>query len=139
MRKILAAAAVAAAASALLSGTAHAESNQYCGSVTQIGSTAYVKNYDETVASVKQFKGCGKNFSYIYVWDSWIAGHGRDFTLRTHITTTRDNNSHGYKTGARGQRELWGGPADTVDQCTRAHGEVDGSSYFLFADTSERC
>ena len=138
MRKILAAAAVAAAASTLLSGTAHAESNQYCGSVTQIGSTAYVKNFDTTVASVKQFKGCGKNFSYIYVWDQWIASHGRDFTLRTHILT-RDNNTHGYKTGARGQRELWGGPADTIDDCTRAHGEVDGSSYFLFAKTSERC
>ena len=38
-----------------------------------------------------------------------------------------------------GQRELWGGPADTIDDCTRAHGEVDGSSYFLFAKTSERC
>ncbi|MGW4212090.1 hypothetical protein ACWEIJ_29125 [Lentzea sp. NPDC004789] len=140
MRKILAAAGVAAAAATVLStGTAHAESNQYCSSVTQIGSTAYAKNYDETMASVKQFKGCGKNFSYVYVWDSWIAGHGRDFILRTNVTTTRDNNSHGYKTGARGQRELWSGPADTLDQCTRAHGEVDGSSYFLFANTSERC
>ncbi|MDT7788512.1 MAG: hypothetical protein QOF58_6931 [Pseudonocardiales bacterium] len=138
MRKILAAAAVSAAVAVTLTGTAQAESNQYCGSVTQIGSTAYVKNYDTTVASVKQFKGCGKNFSYIYVWDQWIASHGRDFTLRTHIAT-RDNNSHGYTTGARGQRELWGGPADTLDDCTRAHGEVDGSSYFLFAKTSERC
>ncbi|MGW6929447.1 hypothetical protein ACWGE0_05220 [Lentzea sp. NPDC054927] len=139
MRKILAAGAVAGAVATLLStGTAHAESNQYCGNVTQIGSTAYVKNYDETVASVKQYKGCGKNFSYIYVWDSWIATAGRDFILRTHIYT-RDNNTHGYKTGARGQRELWGGPADTLDRCTRAHGEVDGSSYFLFAKTGERC
>jgi hypothetical protein len=139
MRKILAAAGAAAAAATLLStGTAHAESNEFCGSVTQIGSTAYVKNYDETVASVKQFKGCGYNFSYVYVWDSWIARAGRDFTLRTHILT-RDNNTHGYRSGARGQRELWSRPADTLTSCTRAHGEVDGSSYFLFKVTGERC
>jgi hypothetical protein len=139
MRKILAAGAVAAAAVSLLSvGTAHAESNSACGSLTQIGSTAYVKNNNETVASVKQFKGCDKNWSYVYVWDSWIADHGRDFVLRTYIQT-RPNLTHGYKTGARGQRELWSGGADTLDKCTRAHGEVDGSSYFLFADTSERC
>ncbi|MEV6238601.1 hypothetical protein [Lentzea sp. NPDC051838] len=138
MRKILAAAAGVAAAATLLTGTAQAESNQYCDRLTQIGSTAYVKNYETTVASVKQYKGCGKNFSYIYVWDQWIASHGRDFTLRTHISI-RPNNSRGYTTGARGQRELWGSPADTLDVCTRAHGEVDGSSYFLFAKTDERC
>ena len=40
MRKILAAAGVVAAVATLTTGTAHAESNQYCGSVTQIGSTA---------------------------------------------------------------------------------------------------
>ena len=84
MRKILAAGAVvAAAATALITGTAQAESNPACGSVTQIGATAYVKNLDTTVASVKQFKGCGKNWSYVYVWDQWIASHGRDFILRT--------------------------------------------------------
>jgi hypothetical protein len=138
MREILAAGAVVAAVLSTMSGTAQAESSPTCGSVTQIGATAYVKNHDTTVASVKQFKGCGKNYSYIYVWDSWISTAGKDFTLRTHVQT-RPNLSHGYKTGARGQRELWSGGADTLDQCTRAHGEVDGSSYFLFAKTSERC
>ncbi|NKE57711.1 hypothetical protein FXN61_13040 [Lentzea sp. PSKA42] len=138
MRKILAAAAVATAAAAALTGTAHAETNPACPGADQIGSTAYVKNNGTTVASVKQYAGCGKNYSYIYVWDSWIASHGRDFTLRTYVQT-RPNLTHGYKTGARGQRELWSGGADTLDQCTRAHGEVDGSSYFLFAKTGERC
>lgn len=138
MRKILAAGAVVAAALSTTAGTAQAESNPSCGSVTQIGATAYVKNGSTTVASVKQFKGCGKNYSYVYVWDQWISSHGRDFTLRTHIQTP-PNLTHGYKTGARGQRELWSGGADTLDQCTRAHGEVDGSSYFLSAKTSERC
>lgn len=138
MREILAAGAVVAAVLSTMSGTAQAESSPTCGSVTQIGATAYVKNHDTTVASVRQFKGCGKNYSYIYVWDSWISTAGRDFTLRTHVQT-RPNLSHGYKTGARGKRELWSGGADTLDQCTRAHGEVDGSSYFLFAKTSERC
>ena len=138
MRKILAAGAVVAAALSTTAGTAQAESSPSCGSVTQIGATAYVKNYETTVASVKQFKGCGKNYSYVYVWDQWISSHGRDFTLRTYVQT-RPNLTHGYKTGARGQRELWSGGADTLDQCTRAHGEVDGSSYFLFAKTGERC
>jgi hypothetical protein len=138
MRKILASAAIAAAAATVLTGTAQAETNPSCGSVSQIGSTAYVKNNSTTVASVKQFVGCGKNWSYIYVWDSWISSHGRDFVLRTYIQTP-PNLTHGYKTGARGQQELWSGGANTLDQCTRAHGEVDGSSYFLFAKTSERC
>ncbi|USX53049.1 hypothetical protein [Lentzea sp. HUAS12] len=138
MRKILAAGAVVAAALSTTAGTAQAESNPSCGSVTQIGATAYVKNGSTTVASVKQYKGCGKNYSYVYVWDQWISSHGRDFTLRTYVQTP-PNLTHGYKTGARGQRELWSGGADTLDQCTRAHGEVDGSSYFLSAKTSERC
>lgn len=138
MRKILAAGAVVAATLSTTAGTAQAESNPSCGSVTQIGATAYVKNGSTTVASVKQYKGCGKNYSYVYVWDQWISSHGRDFTLRTYVQTP-PNLTHGYKTGARGQRELWSGGADTLDQCTRAHGEVDGSSYFLSAKTSERC
>ncbi|MFJ5990454.1 hypothetical protein [Lentzea sp. NPDC092896] len=138
MRKILAVAAIAAAAATVLTGTAQAETNPACPGAGQIGSTAYVKNGSTTVASVKQYAGCGKNYSYVYVWDSWIASHGRDFVLRTYVQT-RPNNSNGYKTGARGQQELWSGGADTLDVCTRAHGEVDGSSYFLFAKTSERC
>ncbi|GHH30125.1 hypothetical protein [Lentzea cavernae] len=138
MRKILAAGAVVAAALSTTAGIAQAESSPTCSSVTQIGSTAYATSGGTTVASVKQFKGCGKNFSYVYVWDSWISSHSRDFTLRTYVQT-RPNNSNGYKTGARGQQELWSGGADTLDQCTRAHGEVDGSSYFTFAKTSERC
>jgi hypothetical protein len=137
MRKILATGAVAATMATLLSGTAHAESNSSCGSLTQIGATAYVKNNAETVASVKQFKGCGKNWSYVYVWDSWIARAGRDFTLRTQILT-RPNHMNGYAT-TRGEQELWSNGSNTLTQCTRAHGEVDGSDYFLFADTSERC
>ncbi|MFD9698699.1 hypothetical protein [Lentzea sp. NPDC059081] len=139
MRKILAAGAVAAAAAGLLgTGTAHAETNPACPSASQIGSTAYVKNGGTTVASVKQYAGCGRNYSYVYVWDSWISSHGRDFTLRTYVQTP-PNLTHGYKTGARGQRELWSGAADTLDKCTRTHGEVDGSSYFLSAKTGERC
>jgi len=120
------------------SGQAQAESAPGCGPVTQIGKTAYIGDHGQKWASVKQFKGCGYNFSYVYVWDSWIARAGRDFTLRAYILT-RDNNTHGYKSGARGQRELWSRPADTLDSCTRAHGEVDGSSYFLFKNTGERC
>lgn len=138
MRKILATAAITAAVATVLTGTAQAETNPAWPSADQIGSTAYVKNGSTTVASVKQYAGCGKNYSYVYVWDSWISSHGRDFRLRTYIHTN-PNNSHGYTTGAHGQRELWSIGANTLDVCTRAHGEVDGSDYFLFARTSERC
>ncbi|SER17261.1 hypothetical protein SAMN05216188_108196 [Lentzea xinjiangensis] len=139
MHRTLAAGAVALAVAGVFGvGTGHAETNPACPGATQIGSTAYVKNGTTTVASVKQYAGCGKNYSYIYVWDSWIASHGRDFVLRTYILTG-SNVTHGYKTGARGQQELWSGGANTLDQCTRAHGEVDGDSYFLSARTGERC
>ncbi|WP_053733660.1 hypothetical protein [Nocardia sp. NRRL S-836] len=139
MRKHLAVIALTAAASAGVTGTAQAERNPACPSgVTQIGSTAYVKNYDTTVASVKQFKGCDSNWSYIYVWDQWLSGHRNDFYLITYVST-EPNLTHGYKTGERGQRELWSRAADTLDQCTRAVGRINGDSYFLSAKTSERC
>lgn len=139
MRKILAAAAVTAAATAVLStGTAHAETNPSCSRVDQIGATAYIKNFERTVASVKQFVGCGKNWSYVYVWDAWLADHRGDFRLTAYVTT-RDGLTHGYKTGAQGQRELWSRGADTVGVCTRAYGDVDGDNYFLSGRTDERC
>ncbi|SDF80316.1 hypothetical protein SAMN05216553_103362 [Lentzea fradiae] len=138
MRKILAAGAIAAAVASLLgTGTAQAETNPACPSAKQIGSTVYVKNYDETVASVKQYAGCGKNYSYVYVWDSWLSSRGRDFVLTTYIES--GGLTYGYKTGSRGQRELWSNAANTIDRCTRAYGEVNGSSYFLFAKTGQRC
>jgi hypothetical protein len=54
MRKTSAVAlAVAAVAAGFMTGTAHAETNPSCSSMTQIGRTAYTKVGGETVAPVK--------------------------------------------------------------------------------------
>ena len=39
----------------------------------QIGATAYVTVGGQTAASVKQYKGCGKNYAYTYVWQQYRA------------------------------------------------------------------
>ena len=59
--------AVAAATAALMAGglgagVAQAESAPGCSSTVQIGSTAYVKFQGQEIASVKQFKGCNRNW-----------------------------------------------------------------------------
>jgi hypothetical protein len=61
-----------AAGIALLGGTpATAETAPGCSSVTRIGATKLIKGRnDVTVASVKQFLGCDKNYGYIWVWES---------------------------------------------------------------------
>ena len=51
MQKRIGAAVLAAAAIAVtFAGPAQAETNPYCGSVTQIGATKYIKAGSETVA-----------------------------------------------------------------------------------------
>lgn len=53
------------------SPAAAAESPPGCIDVDQIGGTAYIKWDGQTVASVKQYKGCGKNYAYTYAWQSF--------------------------------------------------------------------
>src|SRR5688572_2127054 len=110
MQKRIGAAVLAAAAIAMtLTGTAQAaEYNPKCPNrTTQIGSTKYLKEGSATVASVKQFKGCGKNWAYTYVWDSWIAKHPRDFHVGAGVYTKEGQAARDQNYGAKGQQEVW--------------------------------
>jgi hypothetical protein len=137
------------AAAALLlgvvtSGQAQAESAPGCGPVTQIGATAYIGSGGQKWASVKQFKGCGKNWAYIYTWTD-VHNAGAPYTPAIVIEKWGGPNYHepygfaGGKHGSYRQKELWSGGANTLDVCTSAHGEweVDGSLYQV--STEIRC
>jgi len=139
MQKKIGSVVLAAAALALaFTGQAQAETNPSCSSVTQIGATAYVKHGSATIASVKQFKGCGKNWGYIYVWDSWRANH-RDYIPTAAIQVRGAEFPTGDKQGARGQQEVWSYGTDTLDKCTRGWGDLVAESYIEGAQTQERC
>ncbi|MEU0885975.1 hypothetical protein ABZ345_45990 [Lentzea sp. NPDC005914] len=133
MRKLSAAVLTAATLALTITGAAHAETNPRCTSgVTQIGSTKYLKSGNATVASIKQFKGCGKNWGYIYVWDSWKSGHP-NFEASVAITT--GDGDIDINNGRRGQQEVWSDGANTLRFCTMAHGIVDRLQGF----TNEVC
>ena len=140
MRFVSVAAVAAFALTGLSSGVAHAESAPGCGPVTQIGKTAYINGDSSNAwASVKQFKGCGKNWSYVYVWDSYLTT-GRDFQISTWVETTVAN---GSVTAPRNKREVWSKGTDTLSVCTRAAGsmvdfDVD-PSYAFTSKTDKRC
>lgn len=114
----------AAVAAMLTPGVAHAaETPPGCPEARQIGSTAHVTfGNDETMASVKQFAGCGKNWGYVFVWQSWAAKH--DLFHVSASVVTNDNVAHGKVTGRVNQREVWSKPTDTINRCTRALGRV---------------
>ncbi len=128
-----------------LSAPAQAETNPYCSSgVTQIGTTAYVTSGGQTFASVKQFKGCNKNWSYLYVWQGWRDTHSSwdactSVTTRSGSTTTIQD----VRCNSGRFSELWSQGASTLSLCTRALGwkgygpwpDSDDPK----ASTSERC
>jgi hypothetical protein len=138
MRKLSAVVLTAATIALTFTGAAHAETNPRCGSVTQIGATKYLKSGSDTVASVKQFKGCGKNWGYIYVWDSWKAKHP-GFDASVAIITRDSDGEIDTGSGARGQQEVWSRGANTLQYCTRAYGHVFVGSSRYDGMTEERC
>ncbi|HTI21501.1 MAG TPA: hypothetical protein VL652_10940 [Kutzneria sp.] len=141
--------AVALAAFAALlgtTGTAQAESAPGCSGTVQIGSTAYVDYGGQHIASVKQFKGCGKNWAYVYAWQGFVDS-GTGFTLRTAIGAFGSASQQeadrylGLTIGRHNQRELWSSGTDTLDTCTAAFGavDIDGVSNTPDNHTSIRC
>ena len=102
-------------------GTAQASTPSGCSSVTQIGSTAYVTVSGQTMASVKQYKGCGKNYSYLYVWEGYRSTHSS-----WDVCTTVLANSHDIMDVSCGATqnpvEVWSFGASTLSQCTQAMG-----------------
>lgn len=138
MRFFSVAAVTALALTALSSGVAHAESAPGCGPVTQIGSTAYIGgNSSNAWASVKQFKGCGKNWAYVYVWNGYH-NLGHDYRVSAGVLTS--SGTKGYKKGGNRQQEVWSSGTDTLNVCTQAQGHLyDNPEYAHFATTGKRC
>ena len=126
--------------SMLSPGMAHAESAPGCGPVTQIGSTAYIDPGGGPVASVKQFKGCGKNWAYVYVWDSWMNKH-RSFEVLTAIRP--DGADPVGAVRARNKQEVWSKGTNTLSVCTRASGtfvDLVGEPIYGYQEfTDKRC
>ncbi|WP_053733438.1 hypothetical protein [Nocardia sp. NRRL S-836] len=142
LKKIGAAVLAAAALAMTFTGTAQAERNPACPSgVTQIGSTAYVKLGTTTIASVKQFKGCNKNWAYTYVWDSWVAAHPRDWTIFVGVWTKDGQQARDSFSSRTGAQEAWSTGANTLTECTFARGAVQSvaGDYWEDATTSLRC
>ena len=127
-------------------GVAQAESAPGCSGTVQIGSTAYVDYGGQHIASVKQFKGCGKNWAYVYAWQGFVDS-GRGFALRTAIGAFGSASQQeadrylGTTIGRHGQRELWSSGTDTLNTCTAAFGAVviDGVDSTPDNHTSIRC
>ncbi|WP_439656764.1 hypothetical protein ACSHWB_30740 [Lentzea sp. HUAS TT2] len=137
MRKvmlILPAVALTALASA---GTAQAEPAPGCAGTVQIGSTGYVKKNGTIIASVKQFKGCGKNWAYTYVWDSHAAQPGSFSSSAAMVV----NGSRDYNSNVNGtnKQDVWSKGTNTLTKCTRAYGEVWGDGNVYWGQTDERC
>ncbi|HWO61937.1 MAG TPA: hypothetical protein VNO31_18115 [Umezawaea sp.] len=136
---LAAAGALSVGASLAFSAPASAETNPSCSSVTQIGTTGHITVGSAQVGSVKQFKGCGKNWSYVYVWESYRANHGSwevcaavatggssPFTLEgLNCTSNRADN--------------WSFGTNTLSQCTHAVGSIPSDSRQEFGRTNIRC
>lgn len=120
-----------------VSTAAHAESAPGCSSTVQIGSTATIVSGGQTFASVKQFKGCGKNWAYLYVWQSWRNNHGyTDACVSVANLDTTPYQLMDLNCLGPGQIEVWSYGANTLNNCTWAVGWIsDGPS----AHTDERC
>ena len=138
--------AVAAATAALVAGglgvgVAQAESAPGCSSTVQIGSTAYITFQGKDIASVKQFKGCDKNWGYIYVWESF-----RQRGLHWYLLAAVDVNPgprnvfQGGTTNVDSVTELWSTGTDTLSDCTAGYGMISVIGYDNFAAwTDTRC
>jgi len=141
MKLVLAAVAAAAlVVTGLGSGVAQAEQAPGCSSTVQIGSTAYGQYQGQDAISVKQFKGCGQNWSYVYVWQSFRDKH---IAYRAHadIYVQFDGGmSWGDVDRGGSPVELWSQGTNTLDTCTAASGYIQwDNDKTVAAKTGWRC
>ncbi|TDB81649.1 hypothetical protein E1264_32435 [Actinomadura sp. KC216] len=128
------AALLAVPAMAAVPAAAHAEPAPGCGSTVQIGSTAHIRHDGQTFASVKQFKGCGKNWAYVFVWAGYRNSH-RTWNACAAVADNSDRTLRGTQCRTR-TKEVWSLGTNTLAHCTQAAGWIpDGPR----AMTSERC
>ncbi|MCZ0989620.1 hypothetical protein [Streptomyces diastatochromogenes] len=117
------------------SSPAAAESAPGCGPVTQIGSTGYITtSTGQTAASVKQFKGCGKNWAYVYVWQSFRDTYG-SWKVTAWIKTSSQSVGSSTSSGS----EVWSWPTDTLYVCTQGGGQLEFGSQSHYGYTDTRC
>ncbi|GLW55105.1 hypothetical protein [Kitasatospora phosalacinea] len=119
-KKFAAVAALAVPMLLAVPGTASASTPGACSSVTQIGSTAYLNVGGQTMASVKQYKGCGQNYSYLYVWEGYRSTHS-SWDVCAAIVTNGGRDVEDPKCG-HNSVELWSWGSDTLSVCTQAMG-----------------
>jgi len=120
-----------------MTSTAQAEQAPGCSQTVKIGSTGYVKKGDTIIASVKQFKGCDRNWAYTYVWDSYASLPG-GFSSSAGMTINGLYN-HASNVNGRNKQEVWSEGTKTLTKCTKAHGEVWGDGNVYWGETDERC
>ncbi|WNV88900.1 hypothetical protein [Umezawaea sp. Da 62-37] len=133
------AAALGLGASLVLSAPASAETNPSCSSVTQIGVTGHVTVGGANVASVKQFKGCGKNWAYTYVWEGYRSNHS-SWEVCTGVATGSSGpfTLEGLKCN-NNKVENWSSGTATLSVCTHAIGTLPSDSRQEFGKTDIRC
>ncbi|MDX8146477.1 hypothetical protein SK854_30490 [Lentzea sp. BCCO 10_0061] len=105
--------------------------------MTPIGTTGYLGSGGQKWASVKQFKGCGKNWAYIYTWNG-VHNAGAPYTPLFFIIAKWGSESYAHGGGYR-QQELWSHGTDTLDTCTNAYAEWSSGAATYRAETSIRC
>jgi hypothetical protein len=141
MRKLLCATGVVAALATLGVGSAQAETAPGCSSTVQIGATAYGQYQGQNAISVKQFKGCGKNWSYVFVWQGFRDKH-IPYTLGASINAQYDDAElvQGEVDKSGSPVELWSKGTDTLTVCTQAAGMIAfGNENVVQAETGWRC
>ncbi|MGC9669434.1 hypothetical protein ACNTMW_23120 [Planosporangium sp. 12N6] len=124
-----------AASLAAVTAPAYAESAPGCSSTVQIGSTSYITVGGSTFASVKQFKGCNKNWAYVYVWSSYRSSHSH-WEACAAVGNVDNSALEGTKCNYSNPVEVWSSGTNTLSNCTQAIGWIpDGAS----ARTDIRC
>ncbi|WP_412540096.1 hypothetical protein R8Z50_30410 [Longispora sp. K20-0274] len=125
---------VALTAAAVFGATSPASAGPSgCSSVTQIGTTGVAYIDGSPFASVKQFKGCGRNYAYSYVWTSYRNNHSSWEICAAIVVGNRFSDGN----CASGRPvEVWSWGADTLTACTHAAGWWEGVTA---ARSDERC
>ena len=125
-------------------GIANAETPPGCSSAAQIGSTKYIEFHGSTMASVKQFAGCGGNYAYVYIWESF-RNSGRHWGIQTSVAVYSSQSdttpSHkGWNDDQRDPKQLWSKKTPTLSDCTAAYGLVSVAQEYNYTGyTGKRC
>lgn len=136
---IIGAAAVVTGAMLGFTAPAQAESAPGCGPVTQIGSTAYIKSGGTNIGSVKQFKGCNKNWAYVYVWEGFRSSHSNwEVCVSVATGSSAPYTLEGLKCHSN-KADNWSSGTNTLSVCTHAVGNIRWGSNEPKASTSIRC